>query len=205
MALKSNWLTLLWDRESPKFNRRKLNPFCRHRLWIDALENRLTLTGNIAITGASLIDANFQTLTVVYVGEEVYVEAQWNTQNLPGSASYRVAYAVNGLTLDTPYITDGAGSSGTTGPYTYASGGFIASPGTNQVTVTIDPDNSVTETSYTDNTMSFTFNAVSPQVSGSDLSYTVAQMRSLRYQQHSQLRFHPGQWFRANDCHRRSL
>ncbi len=176
MALKSNWLTLLWDRESPKFNRRKLNPFCRHRLWIDALENRLTLTGNIAITGASLIDANFQTLTVVYVGEEVYVEAQWNTQNLPGSASYRVAYAVNGLTLDTPYITDGAGSSGTTGPYTYASGGFIASPGTNQVTVTIDPDNSVTETSYTDNTMSFTFNAVSPQVSGSDLSYTVAQM-----------------------------
>ena len=31
-------------------------------------------------------------------------------------------------------------------------------PGTNQVTVIVDPDHSVAETSYADNTMSFTFN-----------------------------------------------
>ena len=55
-------------------------------------------------------------------------------------------------------------------------GGFIATPGTNQVTVTVDPDHSVPETTYADNTMSFTFDAVSPAVG--NLSYTVAQMRA---------------------------
>ena len=40
-------------------------------------------------------------------------------------------------------------------------GAFVATAGNNQVTVTVDPDQSVAETSYADNSRSFTFNAVS--------------------------------------------
>ena len=56
-------------------------------------------------------------------------------------------------------------------------GCFIATPGTNQVTVTVDPDHSVAETSYVDNTMSFTFNTVPGSVSPF-MTYTVAQIRT---------------------------
>ena len=94
---------------------------------------------------------------------------------MPSTASYRVGYTVNGLTLDTGYITWGAGSSGTNYWYAYW-GFFLATPGTNQVRVTVDPDHSVAETSYDDNTLSFTFEPVSPAVGS--LSYTVAQIRT---------------------------
>ena len=105
----------------------------------------------------------------------MYIQADFTTQDLPSNASYRVGFTVNGLTLDTGYLTWGAGVSGTSSWYAYW-GDFVATPGTNQVTVTVDPDHSVPETTYADNTMSFTFNAVSPAVG--NLSYTVAQIRT---------------------------
>jgi subtilase family serine protease len=137
---------------------------------LESLEERLTLTGNMTITGVSVVGANDQPLPVVSVGESVYIQADFTTQGLPRNASYRVGYTDNGLTLDTGYLDWGAGSLGT-GYWVAYWGTFIASPGANQVTVTVDPDHSVAETSYADNTMSFTFNTV-PE------SYTVAQMRA---------------------------
>ena len=56
-------------------------------------------------------------------------------------------------------------------------GTFLATPGMNQVSVTVDPDDSVPETTYADNTFSFNFNAVSP-AAGPFISYTAAQMRN---------------------------
>ena len=142
---------------------------------LEVLENRLTPTGNIAITNALVVDGNDQPLAVINVGEVVSIEADFTTQGLPGDASYVVGYTVNGLTKDTGTITWGAGSSGTNS-FDAVWGGFIATPGTNQVTVTVDPDRSVPETTYADNIMSFTFDAASPVVGS--LSYTVAQMRA---------------------------
>jgi Bacterial Ig-like domain (group 3) len=141
----------------------------------DSLENRLTPTGNIAITNALVVGGNGQPLAAINVGEVVSIEADFTTQDLPGDASYIVGFTVNGLTKATGTITWGAGSSGTNSFYAFW-GGFIATPGTNQVTVTVDPDRSVPETSYADNAMSFTFVA-GPPVVGS-LSYTVAQVRA---------------------------
>jgi hypothetical protein len=142
---------------------------------LELLEQRLAPAGNLAITNAILVNSNNQPLSTVNIGEKVFVQADFTTQSLPSNASYRVAYTVNGLTQDTGYLTSGAGLSGT-GSWDYYRGTFIATPGTNQVTVKVDPDHSVAETSYTDNTMSFTFNAVSPVVG--TLSYTVAQIRA---------------------------
>ncbi len=141
----------------------------------ELLEERLTLTGNITITGVSVVDSNNNPLTVVNAGEWVYIHADFTTENLPDNASYRVGYTVNGLTLDTGYLTWGAGLSGAADWYAYW-GTFLATPGTNQVTVSVDPDHSVPETTYTDNTMSLTFNAVTPAVG--NMTYTVAQMRA---------------------------
>jgi hypothetical protein len=142
---------------------------------LEFLEERLAPTGNITITNAFLVDSNDQLLTAVHIGEAVYVQANFTTQDLPSTASYRVGYTVNGLTLDSGSLNWGAGSSETGSWYAYW-GSFLATPGTNQVTVTVDPDHSVAETSYADNTLSFTFEAFSPVVGS--LSYTVAQIRA---------------------------
>ena len=139
------------------------------------IEDSLPATANIAIFNAYVLGANNQPVTVVNVGQWVYIEADFTTRNLPSTATYRIAITVNGLTADFGYFTNGAGTTGV--DYWYSDwGGFIAAPGSNQVTVTIDPDHSVAETGYTDNTMSFTFNAVSPAAGG--LSYTAAQIRA---------------------------
>jgi hypothetical protein len=145
------------------------------RAEVELLENRITPTGNITITNALVVDASGQSLSAINVGAVVYIQADFTTQDLPADASYVVGYTVNGLTQDTGALSYGAGISGT-GSYDANWGGFIATPGTNQVTVTVDPDHSVPETTYADNTMSVTFNAASPAVG--NLSYTVAQIRA---------------------------
>jgi hypothetical protein len=142
---------------------------------LEFLEERLTLTGNIAITAASVVDANENPISAPSIGEWVYIEADFTTTNLPSDASYRVSFTVNGLTLDSSYVTWGAGTPGTSNWNLYW-GTFIATPGKNQVTAIVDPDHSVPETSYADNSMSFTFNAGTPAVSNF-ITYTVAQIR----------------------------
>jgi subtilase family serine protease len=140
------------------------------------LEQRVALTGNIGITDAFLVNASDQPLTGISAGQHVYVHADFATENLPSSASYCIGYTVNGLTMDTGHIRLGAGVQGTSPSYYYYWGYFVASPGANQVTVTVDPDESVPETTYADNTMSFGFNAASAAIG--PLSYTVSQIRA---------------------------
>ena len=167
-----------WQADSSKPGQKsRFHPVRASRFNLELLEDRLTPTGNIALTNAFLVNASDQPLTSVSVGEEVYVEASFTTTGLPSNASYKINYNVNGLTVDTGTITYGAGKSGTESWYYYW-GTFIATPGTNHVTVTVDPTDSVAETSYADNSESFTFTASEPQVAGSTLSYTVAQIRA---------------------------
>ncbi len=142
---------------------------------LECLEDRLTPSGNITVTNAFVVDGSDQPLPTINIGAIVSIQADFTTQDLPADASYVIGYTVNGLTQDSGTITSGAGVSGTDS-FNYYWGGFVATPGTNQVTVTVDPDHSVPETTYADNTMSFTFNAVAPVVG--NVSYTVAQVRA---------------------------
>ena len=142
----------------------------RSRPLVDYLEARILPTGTIGVTNAAVVNGNDQALTAVNIGEWVYIQVNFTTLALPSNATYRVGFMVNGLTLHTGYLTWGAGNSGTSSWYAYW-GSFIASPGTNQVMVTVDPDHSVALTTYADTTISFTFNTVAPAV-GSFISPT---------------------------------
>ena len=143
-----------------------------------------------------MVDANGQPVNAINVGEVVSIQADFSTQGLPSDASYAVGFTVNGLTQNSGTLTWGAGGTGTS-TFELNWGGFLATPGTNQVTVNVDPDHSVSETTYADNTMSFTFSAAGP-VMGS-LSYTVAQLRSLRPRQPSKFRHRRGGWLGPDD------
>jgi subtilase family serine protease len=158
------------DRSGP--TRRRLRPA---RLEVEVLEDRLA-PANLAMTNALVVDVNNNPLPSVVAGDWVYIQADFTTQDLPAGASYRVAFMVNGLTVDSAYVNWGAGMSGT-GYWDYYIGTFIATPGANDVTITVDPDRSVLETTNADNTYRFAFNAAQP-VPGTFLSYTAAQMRN---------------------------
>jgi hypothetical protein len=131
------------------------------RLNVENLEDRLTPTGNLAITSLSVVDANDQPITTVTTGEAVYVQATFTTQGLATNANYRIGYTVNGITKNTDYLTWGAGNSGVGNWYAYW-GTWTAETGINQVTVILDPDDSASESSYSDNTASMSFTGVSP-------------------------------------------
>jgi hypothetical protein len=125
---------------------------------VEMLEDRIAPTANIAITNAFVVDGNANPLATASPGQRVYIEADFTTQNLSSNASYRVRFTVNGVTLNSSYVSWGAGSSGTGHWYMYW-GTFLVAAGNNQVTATVDPDQSVPESSYADNSRSFTFSA----------------------------------------------
>jgi hypothetical protein len=86
---------------SSECNRRRhtRNP-CRHfASTLELLEDRITPTGNIVLTGVALVDGSNQALTSVNMGEQVDVRADFTTQGLPSNASYRVIFDVNGYVL----------------------------------------------------------------------------------------------------------
>ncbi len=162
---------------SKRNRRRPAASTCRHclRRLLDPLEDRLLLTGNITVTGGSLVNSSDQPLTSISAGQQVYIRADFSTTGLPAGASYNISFMVNGLTLHSGAVSNGAGISGKENWFNFR-GFFYASPGTNQVVVTVDADHSVAESSYTDNSKSFTFTA-SAQAIGT-ISETVAQIRN---------------------------
>ncbi len=144
-------------------------------LFAEVLEDRTTPAGNLFITNAFLVDSNDHVLNTVNPGEAVYVQANYTTQNLPANASYHLSFDVNGFTLNTSTTTAGAGSSGT-GTWFFYWGYFLPTLGTNQVTATVDPDHTVAETSFADNSFNFSFTAVAPNAGV--LTYSVSQIRA---------------------------
>jgi subtilase family serine protease len=137
----------------------------------------MTPAGSISITNAFVVNGSDVALNNLKAGQEISIHADFNTTSLPSNASYEIAYDVNGITLDSSVVTYGAGGSGTSSWY-YHLGNFIASPGTNQVIVSIVPQSpgKGAAAGYTTNTFAFSFTAALPAVS--DLSYTVSQIRA---------------------------
>src|SRR2546423_1386124 len=124
----------------------------RYRPCLEILESRIA-PANLVLTNALLVNAHDFAMPSPDIGEMVFVEADWTTNNLPSNASYHISYAVDGVTLNTSSLTYGAGSSGTQSWYWYI-GGWFATSGSHSVTVTVNPDHSVTESTYADNALS---------------------------------------------------
>lgn len=117
------------------------------------------MTGNLWITGADLVNASDQPITSLVVGEDVFVDAQWDSTGLSSSDSYTVQFSVDGVVQDSSTI---AGQAGSNVPFHWYMGGWFATPGSHTVQVTVDPAHTVAETSYSDNTLSFNFTPVQP-------------------------------------------
>ena len=177
------------ERRAGRQRQGRLGRSLSHRqLRIEALEARLALTGNLAVLDAYVLDSNggfvyytdggIQFQNTANNGEEVGVALDFSTQDLPADASYRINCVFNGVSVNSEYINAGAGLSGINywnfGEFGY----FTATPGANQLIVTVDPDQSVAETTYSDNTLAGSFTASAPQVAGSTYIYSAAQIRA---------------------------
>ncbi len=169
---------------------------------LEVMERRISLTGDITITNALVDNADIQPLTTVNVGEWVYIQAEFTTQNLPSNASYRVAFTVNGLTVYSPWGDWGAGQQ--TGSGNPCWGKFSASAGTNDVTVIIDPDHSLALSGVTPAppSASVSMRNLSPAV-GYRLLFGGPGSLGLRSRWYSRLRVRHSRRIQANDCHRR--
>ncbi len=116
-----------------------------------AVPDSAPVQNGIRLYGAKLVTSQDQTQAHIDKGEEIFIEADWTTQNVPAGTNYRIAYSVNGVTLETSTLSYGSGTSGTGYWYWYL-GGWFASPGKHTVKVSIDP----TTASTTSETFSFT-------------------------------------------------
>jgi hypothetical protein len=131
----------------------------RARPVLEALEDRSLMTGNLSITGAQLVDASDRPITAPVIGEQVFVDAQWTVSGLSSSDQYTVQFAVDGVALNSSTIN---GPAGDNVPFHWYLGGWFASPGSHTVVVTVDPAHTVAETTYADNSTTFTFAPVQP-------------------------------------------
>ncbi len=151
--LRMDWLKRLGRRRAPRATppQRRRNT----RLQLEPLEDRLAPASNIVLTNVHIVNASDKALTPV-IGEQYYLEADWTTQGLSNVAQYTVAYTVDGVTLSSPTLTAGAGGT-TTQSWFWFLGGWFAGPGTHNISVTVDPGQTVVESSYADNTLTMTF------------------------------------------------
>ncbi len=135
------------------------------------------LTGNIAITNALVVNGSDNPLTMVTAGEWVYIQADFTTAE---SAEQRlVPRRVHGQWPDPGHRLPHLGCRRSRGRVlgTLYWGTFLATPGTNQVTVTVDPDQSVAETSLRRQHHELHLQCGVAR-GGNLLSYTVAQIRA---------------------------
>ena len=120
----------------------------------------LDIAPDISITDAYLVDQQFNRLTTPVVGERMWTRVNFETNGLPADAAYRIEFLVNGIAINVDDVTSGAGLG--LANWWYVRSGWYARPGTNNVSVVLDADNTVGETNESNNSMSFSFTPVAP-------------------------------------------
>jgi murein DD-endopeptidase MepM/ murein hydrolase activator NlpD len=129
------------------------------------------LTGNLWIRNALLVNSSEQPIIAPVIGEEVFVEAQWESSGLSSSDQYTVEFSVDGVALDSSTID---GQTGDDLSLNWSIGGWFATPGSHTVRVTVDPARTVAETSYNDNSLTFSFAPVQPATLPQKLALPIA-------------------------------
>ena len=162
----ARWLRQLFGMRrlhSAKYSRRYSRP--RARPTLDILEDR-TAPANLSIVNAYLVDTAGASTAVVVTGAQVFTRLDWTSTDLTASDQYVVRFNVDGVILDSDVIT-----SPTNGSYSWFLGGWYATAGTHNVTITLDATNGVPETNETaaDNVRQFTFTPISPLGAGGNL------------------------------------
>lgn len=138
----------------PNWSRSRSTP-ARRRLSIEQLEDRLA-PANLAITGIQLVDGNNNAITAPVVGQQVYYRASWAATGFTSSAQYVVRYTVDGVSVDTETLNLSNGN------FVWFRGTTYASPGTHNVSITVDGGSAVAEDNETDNTLTTSFTPALP-------------------------------------------
>lgn len=130
----------------------------RRQLLFESLEHRWLLASNLRATDAFLRDDSGNAVSSPTLGERIAVQVNYETEDLPSSAEYRIDFIVDGVTLDSGMVAWGAGLS-FDDPYHYQIG-WYAEPGTHTVEVVLDAGGDITESDETDNMLAFEFTSV---------------------------------------------
>ena len=125
----------------------------RRRLWVEPLEERLPLAGNLKITDAFISDSSGNKLTPPPVGALVYVTAKFDTNSLAANAQYAIKFTLDGVSKSLTPLNWGAGS--VNGPWIAVAGNWLMKPGSHTVKVELDSTNLVAESSEADNVKTF--------------------------------------------------
>ncbi|MEZ6125032.1 MAG: peptidoglycan DD-metalloendopeptidase family protein [Planctomycetaceae bacterium] len=113
---------------------------------------------NLQLNSVHLRDGQGNSITAPVIGERVAVQVNYSTADLPSNASYEIYFSVDGVVLSSSTVTAGAGSA--SGSWYWWRSGWLASPGSHTVQVTLDALGTVSEVNESDNTASFSFSPV---------------------------------------------
>jgi|GEM_PF-4487128 len=125
----------------------------------EALECRRLLSANLHVNDVELVDQNANVISSPYVGQQAFLRVDFTTTDLPSNASYTISHTLYGTTYNDTALTWGAGLTGTYSWYEYY-GAWGLQPGQATGVVTLDSQNTVTETNEADNSGQVTFTAV---------------------------------------------
>ncbi len=125
----------------------------------EKLEDR-SLLSNLAITDAFLVDGNNIRINRPLLGEQVEIRSLYSTSGLSASASYAIRFVVDGIVVDNPELTFGAGSATATENWFADMFHGYAEAGSHSVRVILDPFDQITETNESDNSWTFSFSPV---------------------------------------------
>jgi hypothetical protein len=157
----------------PKRRGKRRNRF--QRLALERLESRRVAAGDLQLTGASWTAFDGSPIEQVFVGEQIFLRADWKAANLATTDRYVVRFSVDDDPLDSSPITPASGAGGGAGSdgnvnlggltadgRFWRRGAWFAAPGVHTVTVVLDPENSVAETNENNNAMTLTLHAAAP-------------------------------------------
>ncbi len=129
----------------------------RNGLHIESLEDRMMLAANLWVTDAYLTDMNGNALGSSAAGaRNVYVQAEFSTQDLPAGAQYVLRYTLAGSSRTSDPINWGAGQAGVRS-WVALLGDWVLNPGAQTATAVVDANNQIPETNEADNSRSFSF------------------------------------------------
>src|SRR5688572_11480421 len=96
-------------RRSPRSSTRRYHSNIFRLPRFEQFEERRVLAVNLALTSASLVDLAGNAVTSPAHGEQVYVKAGWNSEDLPSGSQYQLEFRLDGVPLRPNPVSFGAG------------------------------------------------------------------------------------------------
>jgi murein DD-endopeptidase MepM/ murein hydrolase activator NlpD len=139
-----------------------MSPYMK-RLGFETLESRQMLAADLELVSVQLSNANgVITGATPVVGEKIYASIHWRTTDLTPADLYEITWTMDGVTTKQPAFAPFVGAPGTNVNHFWFHGGFVITPGTHTLTVTVDSGNTVAEVNEANNSISLPITPIAP-------------------------------------------